>query len=273
MFWIGAGNERVFTARAAQLFDRLETELARSRECLPWPRRWSLSRAAGLNFNASVDGVDGPVRFLTHFNSVSPDFFRTFGIELLAGREFNDTDSTGATSVAIVNQRFAERLRSRPRRRRAADHEWSATSEIVGVVADAKDREVARRDRAAGVHAARAPWTRELTFYVRSARPPEELAERHSRNGRSRRSDRADQRSSHDGAAVPRELWRQSASSPEPPRRSPCSRPRSPRSVSTACSRTPSRSARARSACASRSARRRGRIRGDGAAAGGARWR
>jgi putative ABC transport system permease protein len=43
-------------------------------------------------------------------NLVSPGWFRTFGIRLIAGRDFGDTDRAGAPQVAIVNETFARRF-------------------------------------------------------------------------------------------------------------------------------------------------------------------
>ena len=42
-----------------------------------------------------------------HLNFVSEDYFRTFGIELLAGRAFTRRDSEGALKVAVVNEAAA----------------------------------------------------------------------------------------------------------------------------------------------------------------------
>lgn len=47
------------------------------------------------------------VRILT--NPVSPDWFRTFGTRILAGRDFNAGDRADAPNVAIVNEAFARR--------------------------------------------------------------------------------------------------------------------------------------------------------------------
>jgi len=38
---------------------------------------------------------------------VTPDYFRTMGIPLLAGRDFNDSDTTGSQLVTIVDERLA----------------------------------------------------------------------------------------------------------------------------------------------------------------------
>jgi predicted permease len=47
------------------------------------------------------------VRILT--TPVSPDWFRTFGTRVLAGRDFNAADRAGSPDVAIVNEAFARR--------------------------------------------------------------------------------------------------------------------------------------------------------------------
>src|SRR5262249_30984506 len=43
-------------------------------------------------------------------NEVTPKFFATLSIPLLAGRNFTDADRRGATKVAIVNERFVRKL-------------------------------------------------------------------------------------------------------------------------------------------------------------------
>ncbi len=45
----------------------------------------------------------------TGFQSVSPDYFRTFGIQVLQGRSFTEQDTTASVRVAMVNQEFANR--------------------------------------------------------------------------------------------------------------------------------------------------------------------
>jgi predicted permease len=46
----------------------------------------------------------------TNWTLVEPDYFRTVGIPLLAGRDFTDADRPGAELVVIVSQRTAKRL-------------------------------------------------------------------------------------------------------------------------------------------------------------------
>ena len=44
------------------------------------------------------------------FQSVSPDYFKTFGIQVLKGRSFTDQDTATSVRVAIVNEEFARRF-------------------------------------------------------------------------------------------------------------------------------------------------------------------
>jgi putative ABC transport system permease protein len=44
------------------------------------------------------------------FQSVSPDYFKTFGIQVLKGRTFTDQDTASSVRVAIVNEELANRF-------------------------------------------------------------------------------------------------------------------------------------------------------------------
>ena len=78
-----------------------------------------------------------------HYNAVTPDFFRTFGTRLLAGRTFRQEDATNAPLVAIVNARFAQAAFGSTDvlgRRISMVDPAPRVAEIVGVVEDAKYR-------------------------------------------------------------------------------------------------------------------------------------
>jgi predicted permease len=97
------------TASASDdLVDRLEEALA----AIPGVTSvaWSVSPLLSGNENRMlIRGVgDVDVQETVSYNVVSSDFFRTVGIELLAGRNFVDTDAPGGQGVAIVNRPFAE---------------------------------------------------------------------------------------------------------------------------------------------------------------------
>jgi predicted permease len=57
--------------------------------------------------NAWMDGEDAGQARNTSLSRVSPDYFETLQIPLLAGRDFDSRDRVGAPKVAIVNEAFA----------------------------------------------------------------------------------------------------------------------------------------------------------------------
>jgi predicted permease len=79
-------------------------------------------------------------------NTISPHFFRTLQIPLLAGRDFGPDDAAGAATVCIVSQRLAARLwpKQDPLGKRIAAPPYRGPRrpplEIIGVVADVKYR-------------------------------------------------------------------------------------------------------------------------------------
>lgn len=76
--------------------------------------------------------------------AISPSWFRTMNVPLQAGREFTDADNAGAPKVLIVNQALARRYwpNQNPVGKHIAVGRQPA-SEVVGVVADAKNRGLA----------------------------------------------------------------------------------------------------------------------------------
>ncbi|HEY7306399.1 MAG TPA: ABC transporter permease [Bryobacteraceae bacterium] len=78
------------------------------------------------------------------FTWISPAYFRTMGIPLLAGREFNDRDTATSQHVAIVNQTFVRKFLHglNPLGRTFVTREEpnypSTGYEIVGIVKDTK---------------------------------------------------------------------------------------------------------------------------------------
>jgi predicted permease len=58
-----------------------------------------------------VDGrVDSGPNATVRSNVVGPDFFRTLGVPILAGREFNASDTATSPHVGIINELFAQRF-------------------------------------------------------------------------------------------------------------------------------------------------------------------
>jgi putative ABC transport system permease protein len=77
-------------------------------------------------------------------NLVSPAYFATLKIPLLAGRDFNDRDTRATPRVAIVNETFVKRFYDgRPALGRKFVAWGDQTITIVGVAKDSKYRELA----------------------------------------------------------------------------------------------------------------------------------
>ena len=106
---------------------------------------------------------------------VSTDYFRTVGIELLAGREFTRADATDRQKVAIVNEAFVRKfnLGSRGalgvRLARGAGGNRPLDIEIVGIVRDAKYSQVKDETPAQLFQPYRQSEAGGLSFYVRTA--------------------------------------------------------------------------------------------------------
>jgi len=93
-----------------------------------------------------IDQVSGDVELpegdrRTSNNVISPGWFSTFGIPVLAGRDFTDRDRAGTPLVVVVNQAFARRFLNgaSPLRHTVMANRGGlkpAVYEIVGVVAD-----------------------------------------------------------------------------------------------------------------------------------------
>jgi ABC-type antimicrobial peptide transport system permease subunit len=87
---------------------------------------------------APPNGANPANRSVT--NEVSPAFFRTLGVPLLAGRVFTETDDANGPGVAIVNETFVRQfeLGAAALGTRFDLGERARDIEIVGVVQDAK---------------------------------------------------------------------------------------------------------------------------------------
>jgi putative ABC transport system permease protein len=115
---------------------------------LPGVEAASVARVVPLNGNSVrgdqvlADASVDPVRVRFHNNEVGPDYFRTLGIPILAGREFVASDRKGAPEVAILNENLARRLfgdrNAVGRTFRYPAPTLSAPITVVGVAANSK---------------------------------------------------------------------------------------------------------------------------------------
>lgn len=169
-------------ARSKVLFGRAEEELA----ALPGVIGVSAGVVpilAGNNWgnDVSVEGFkSGPdVDANARYNEVGPDYFRTLGIPLRAGREFTMADDSGAPKVVVVNEAFARKFnlgRNAVGKYMSIGRNDKLDRQIVGLVQDAKYSEVKedapplfvtpyRQDNSIG----------HITFYVRTSRDAGQL--------------------------------------------------------------------------------------------------
>ena len=125
-----------------------------------------------------------------YFNQVSPDYFATMGIPLLAGRDFNTRDTVTVAhpglpfkvpNVAIVNEKLARHYfgdRGAVGRHIGfgGDPGTPADMEIIGVIKDAKYTSL--RDeipRQAFIPYMSSPFVTEMTGYVRATLDPKQV--------------------------------------------------------------------------------------------------
>ena len=68
---------------------------------------------AGFGMPFTIAGkpayADPSMRPGASFGMVTPDYFKTFGIRLVKGREFSDQDTAGSVKVAMVNEEFVKK--------------------------------------------------------------------------------------------------------------------------------------------------------------------
>ncbi len=116
---------------------------------------WRDAGAFGPGFEFSADGhvkVSGEEDPRGRFRAVSPGFFASLGVPMLAGRDFNDNDRKGKELVVIVSQSLAQRMFPN---QDAINHHMTWTDpvmkfvdiattprRIIGVVADVEDENI-----------------------------------------------------------------------------------------------------------------------------------
>ncbi|MGH9140935.1 MAG: FtsX-like permease family protein, partial [Vicinamibacterales bacterium] len=119
--------------------------LARVRE-IPGIESASLASRMSLGFNGNADTgatIDGytpaPNEDVSiYYNRISSDYLKTLGIPLLAGREFNELDTTERPDVAIVNETLARRYFAGRNPIGGRIRIGARDMQVVGVARDAK---------------------------------------------------------------------------------------------------------------------------------------
>ncbi len=118
-----------------------------------------------------------PSRRMVMTTAVTPGYFATLGIRLLAGRDLGVADRPGTPLVAVVNEVLAQRLWPEGdavgRRLRVAEN--GSVLEIVGVVAASKHHSVTEAPRS-GLYLPQQQWPRpDVTVHLRTAGDPAAL--------------------------------------------------------------------------------------------------
>jgi predicted permease len=100
------------------------------------------------NGDMMVDGrlpevANGASRWVRS-NVAGPDFFRTLGVPVLAGRDFAESDTASSPHVGIINEQFANRFLPgvNPLGHRIGTEHGEYTMTVVGVVKDHKYRSI-----------------------------------------------------------------------------------------------------------------------------------
>jgi putative ABC transport system permease protein len=104
--------------------------------------------AGGSNtLYARPDGEILPIdkRAAAAFHNIAPDYLKTWGIPLLAGRDFNEHDMAGGKEVVLISQGGAKKIfgNENPIGKTLLVGSDSTPAEIVGVVDDVRSRKIA----------------------------------------------------------------------------------------------------------------------------------
>lgn len=173
-----------YTPERGQLFYQ---QVAQRAANLPGARSAAVAQAAplagaggALRRSVFPEGQDptNQDRLLVQVNSVSPGYFETVGTPLLRGRDFADTDSTGAPPVVIINELMADRFwpgqDAIGKRFRFFGDQQPAT--VIGVAKNAKYNAVAEDPIPFIYQPLRQNYSPAGTLYVRAAASASALA-------------------------------------------------------------------------------------------------
>jgi putative ABC transport system permease protein len=100
---------------------------------------------SGFSISMTIEGRPRPARIddtpMVFMRYVSADYFRTLGVRVARGRDFNSADRSNTPAVAIVNETTAKRYwpgQDPIGQQIRLDDDRGATVEIVGLVADVR---------------------------------------------------------------------------------------------------------------------------------------
>ena len=162
--------------RAAALYEQLLTRLT----AMPGVESATASDLPAIadsnrGSNVGIEGFTPPDGMDPEANtaSIEPDYFRTMGVPLIAGREFTASDTTNTPEVVIVNQAFVRKFFGGGEALGRHLKVGPKTAEIVGVVRDTKYSNVKEAPRTVFYTAQRQHEQQNLFFYLRTRTSPE----------------------------------------------------------------------------------------------------
>ena len=113
---------------------------------------------------------------------VAPQFFRTMGIGIVRGRDFDARQRTGSAGVSIITESLARKyypnqdpLGKRLKATMSSDPATSFESEIIGVVKDVKFGELAREAHPAVFFPLAQGMRREMNLVIRTSATPAQV--------------------------------------------------------------------------------------------------
>jgi predicted permease len=164
---------------------RFARDLFEGLRAIPGARSVTFARRVPLGFvgtsaaNVRIEGYaprpDEPMS--VNYNHVGPDYFRTMGTTLLAGRDVTVADDREAPRVAVISRAMARRYwgdrNPMGARLRLAGGDWIT---IVGVAEDVKYRSLGERPRAFVYLPVLQFYNSEMVIHVRTDGDPAALA-------------------------------------------------------------------------------------------------
>jgi putative ABC transport system permease protein len=184
-FVVGIPEVKYPTARQAQFYRDLTARIQSlpgvrsASSVIPLPLSGDLFRISFETEGRPVAKGDQPS---ADFFAINDGYFKTLGVPILKGRDFNDRDDQKAPGVIIVNQTFAEQffpgedpIGKRIKPGISTTETKPAMREIVGVVGDVRNRNLSSELRPGYfLPVAQIPFN-QMTVIVRTTNDPRSL--------------------------------------------------------------------------------------------------
>jgi predicted permease len=128
-----------------------------------------------LGANETTPKVDAPVEF--DIVTVAPGYFATFGVPLVAGRDFSGGDTAQAPSVIIVNESMKRLFWPSADAVGGTFSDGGPPYTVVGIARDTKYRDLREKSRMVMYVPLLQSYSSSANLVVRSALPPSQIVE------------------------------------------------------------------------------------------------